>query len=235
MVMRVVRTRFVCIGEGGIGAFVNDEENTVYTVSLEGGGWEPRFTHCPTMLISMEDICPAMDLADYEFRTYNEHFLQEMLKKTRGDGVLTIVHRIGWQWHFGMAWSRKPLIPKSPHLVTSKPPRWWDAEDVFCEGPTYEELEARLDQAAYDHARQWERMSIIRHQTEEEARGVLGEEADDHDVQNFARELRGEPVLCRPPPRDPNAPTFEQRLEAALAGIADQVAEVAVEQIRRAA
>jgi len=68
----------------------------------------------------------------------------------------------------------------------------------------------------YAHDLQWARMSAVHQESVREARGVLGEGADEHDVQNFARELRGQDPIPRPPPPDPNAPTFQEQLDAAL-------------------
>jgi hypothetical protein len=104
----------------------------------------------------MLDVCPYADLQPHEYRKWNEHVLLKFIRNLKGEGVLTIVHRQGWGWHFGMSWSRYPLQPRSRE-VSQRPPAWWTAEDRWCElEEDFEDFRIRVEQRNEQRILAWE-------------------------------------------------------------------------------
>jgi len=212
--MRTISIRFACLSDGAIGAFHADENNQVYTYEHNHKRWNP--THPGRLiLVNMDDICPAYELPDYEFRTYNEFIVHKMLRRTCGDGTLTIVHRMGWLWHFGMAWTLKPISLKYGQ-ATNTPPRWWNAEDLWCECPPVEELVQRIDRDIASANARWAQLSARANWALRQARMELGPEATAHEVEDAACDIMGQRRRERPPPPDPR---FRAMMENALRGL----------------
>ena len=126
-----IEVQFACIPEVTIPIFTRTdpdwEAHTPVWVLDEVEGWRPRVLG-HRVVISMFDGCPHPFLRPHEYRVWNEYVIQRLCRGLRGSGILTIVHRVGWPWHFGLAWSRYPLCPDN-RLMTTRPPTWWGAID----------------------------------------------------------------------------------------------------------
>jgi hypothetical protein len=130
---RQIEFQFACIPQGGIPIFTRslyepEDRVPVYVYCDEHAerGW--RSTIFPRKIIAgMHEFCPDPFLTPYEYRVWNEHMLVRIVRGLRGDGVLTLIHRMGLSSDFGLCWSLYPLCFASRHM-TDEPPLWWGAE-----------------------------------------------------------------------------------------------------------
>jgi hypothetical protein len=135
---RDIEVRFACFPDCAISTFERtdpewEERTPVWVLSEMEGGWRPRFLG-KKVIVSMFDACPLPYLQPHEYRIWNEYVIGRLVRGLRGSGVLTISHRPGWPWHFGLSWSRYPLDPCN-RLVTEQPPVWWGAVDLWADLP----------------------------------------------------------------------------------------------------
>lgn len=158
---RDIEVQFACIPECTIPIFYRsdpewEEHSAVWIVSQDEGGWRPRWLG-QRVIVSMFDACPHPFLRPHEYRVWNEYVIKRLVRGLRGSGVLTIVHRIGWPWHFGLAWSRYPLLPD--HMtITERPPVWWGAMDLWGElEGGFPDLYQRVHAELYRNNVEWER------------------------------------------------------------------------------
>lgn len=152
LIEREVEFQFACIPECTIPIFTRtdpewEERSPVWVVSEMEGGWQPRIFG-ERIIVSMFDACPHPFLRPHEYRVWNEYVIRRLARGLRGSGVLTITHRIGWPWHFGLSWSRYPLQPES-RFITDRPPTWWGAIDLWGEleggfQPLFHRVQAEL-------------------------------------------------------------------------------------------
>jgi hypothetical protein len=191
---RYIQLQFMCIPDGGIPICERTDvrkgeepQTVVYVYHDEGAGWEPTFRH--KIILPMFDSAPAGFLKSHEYRVWNEHVISKLTRGLRGEGVLTLAHRLQQDWYMGLAWSTHPLrcVCNARHT----PPLWWGAEDLWAEVDGFYQLE----------------------------RKVLAELERQHDrFQREAAERRIRDQEDPPPPRprDPDPGRFRRQLEAAL-------------------
>ena len=144
-----VQLQFACLAPGSIGVFTRmdtvegvDPLTPVYVYNHEGQGWEPRFRG-KTLCVSMFDLDIPPFMKATEYRVLNEDFLSKVTRGLKGGGIVTLVHRPEWEWHLGLAYSVFPLRPKNG--TTTRKPKWWGAEDIWCEVGDVRQLQAKID------------------------------------------------------------------------------------------
>ena len=151
-----VQLDFACVPQGGL-AFFHRGEDSIYILCDDVQAWRP-VSLPKKVIVPMFDTCPHPSLNAYEYRVWNEYALSRFVKGLRGDGVLTLTHRLGVNFHLGLSWSRYPLTPVS-ESVTDEPPRWWGAEGS---AGTFPELRQRVDNDLYRWELEWEQRRVER-------------------------------------------------------------------------
>jgi hypothetical protein len=188
-----VSLEFACVPDAAIPIFArtdpeDEEPSPVWVLNdYNGLNWEPRIFN-KKVITSTFDTCPHPSLRPHEYRVWNEFVISRLVRGIRGDGILTLVHRMGWPWHVGLAWSRYPLQPlfKGSRL----PPKWWDAEDLWGDLPGgFEELLLRVREDLYQQSLEMNRRSAVRQLQIENGEIEAPRRMTWRDVENFRRRL----------------------------------------------
>lgn len=194
-----IRLQFACVPDGGIPIFERtwpeweqpEDQPPVWVVEEDwwkGSHWRPRFAS-QKVFVSMVDLCPYADLKPHEYRMWNEHVILRLVRNLRGSGVLTISHRRGWPWHFGLSWSRYPLRPVFTGM-TRQLPTWWGAEDWWAElDDDFDEFQDRLEYRQHLRNLEWDRREALHRRRIEEGIIPRPRPLTEQDRERFRRQI----------------------------------------------
>lgn len=130
----------------------------VYVYDDDVKHWLPRVTRSRKIIVGLYDSGAPWDLSPAEHRVWNEHRLRAVTRPLRGEGVLTFVYRNDFHW--GLTWSRHPL--RAISSMTWVTPRWWEAEDIWCEVGDYRQLKLKVDAEQARLEAQWDQRVHVR-------------------------------------------------------------------------